>query len=162
MGGKNTLHSEASYYGPSYMIDYLRSESPGLTVEGYLVNCHYPITENRFVLMYGAIAKYPQGVPAEQSRQIAEKFVGGLGRGFEQDVAIWKRKSRINNPLLCEEDGPVYQLRRWYEQFYTDVADVSAEMTDRFEFEVDTTRAVTAWEAEVAGNLAKRAAADRA
>jgi 3-ketosteroid 9alpha-monooxygenase subunit A len=37
---------------------------------------------------------------------------------------------------------------------------VSAEMTDRFEFEVDTTRAVTAWEAEVAENLAKRAAAD--
>ena len=30
----------------------------------------------------------------------------------------------IQNPLLCEEDGPVYQLRRWYEQFYVDVADV--------------------------------------
>ncbi|MBU3062856.1 3-ketosteroid-9-alpha-hydroxylase subunit A [Nocardia sp. NEAU-G5] len=160
LGGKNTLQSEASYYGPSYMIDYLRSESPGLTVEGYLINCHYPITENRFVLQYGAIAKRPQGVPPEQAQQIAEKFVGGLGRGFEQDAAIWKRKSRINNPLLCEEDGPVYQLRRWYEQFYTDAAEVSAEMTDRFEFEVDTTRAVTAWEAEVAENLAKRAAAD--
>ncbi|MGF6886162.1 3-ketosteroid 9alpha-monooxygenase subunit A [Nocardia sp. GAS34] len=160
LGGKNTLQSEASYYGPSYMIDYLRSESPGLTVEGYLINCHYPITENRFVLQYGAIAKRPQGVPPKQAQQIAEKFVGGLGRGFEQDAAIWKRKSRINNPLLCEEDGPVYQLRRWYEQFYTDAAEVSAEMTDRFEFEVDTTRAVTAWEAEVAENLAKRAAAD--
>ena len=41
--------------------------------------------------------------------------------GFEQDVAIWKNKARIDNPLLCEEDGPVYQLRRWYEQFYVDV-----------------------------------------
>ncbi|MGW2664832.1 Rieske 2Fe-2S domain-containing protein [Nocardia tengchongensis] len=160
LGGKNVLQSEASYYGPSYMIDYLKSESPnGLVVEGYLINCHYPINENQFVLMYGAIARKPDGVPAEQAAEIAAKFVGGLGKGFEQDAAIWKRKSRINNPLLCEEDGPVYQLRRWYEQFYVDAAEVADEMTDRFEFEVDTTRAVTAWEAEVADNLAKRDAA---
>ncbi|HZC72597.1 MAG TPA: hypothetical protein VE442_18010 [Jatrophihabitans sp.] len=26
--------------------------------------------------------------------------------GFEQDVAIWQNKTRIDNPLLCEEDGP--------------------------------------------------------
>ncbi|MEU6581008.1 Rieske 2Fe-2S domain-containing protein [Nocardia sp. NPDC046763] len=160
LGGKNVLQSEASYYGPSYMIDYLKSESPnGLVVEGYLINCHYPINENQFVLMYGAIAKKPEGVPAEQAQEIAEKFVGGLGKGFEQDAAIWKSKSRINNPLLCEEDGPVYQLRRWYEQFYVDAAEVKEEMTDRFEYEVDTTRAVTAWEAEVAENIAKREAA---
>ncbi|WP_405132714.1 Rieske 2Fe-2S domain-containing protein [Nocardia sp. NBC_01388] len=163
LGGKNVLQSEASYYGPSYMIDYLESESAnGLVVEGYLINCHYPINENQFVLMYGAIAKKPEGVSPEQAAEIAEKFVGGLGKGFEQDANIWKRKSRINNPLLCEEDGPVYQLRRWYEQFYTDAAEVTEEMTTRFEFEVDTTRAVTAWEAEVADNLAKRAEADAA
>ncbi|WP_067710819.1 Rieske 2Fe-2S domain-containing protein [Nocardia yamanashiensis] len=161
LGGKNVLQSEASYYGPSYMIDYLKSESAnGLVVEGYLINCHFPINENQFVLMYGAIAKKPEGVSPEQAEEIAQKFVGGLGKGFEQDANIWKRKSRINNPLLCEEDGPVYQLRRWYEQFYTDAADVKDEMTDRFEYEVDTTRAVTAWEAEVAENLAKRAAAN--
>ncbi|MEU0540510.1 Rieske 2Fe-2S domain-containing protein [Nocardia sp. NPDC005978] len=160
LGGKNVLQSEASYYGPSYMIDYLKSESAnGLVVEGYLINCHYPINENQFMLMYGAIARKPDGVPAEQAAEIAQKFVGGLGKGFEQDANIWKRKSRINNPLLCEEDGPVYQLRRWYEQFYTDAAAVTEEMTTRFEFEVDTTRAVTAWEAEVADNLAKRAEA---
>ncbi|WP_282780854.1 MULTISPECIES: Rieske 2Fe-2S domain-containing protein [unclassified Nocardia] len=159
LGGKNVLHSEASYYGPSYMIDYLRSESAGLTVEGYLINCHYPVSENRFVLQYGAIVKKPEGMDEERALEIANKFAAGLGKGFEQDAAIWKRKSRINNPLLCEEDGPVYQLRRWYEQFYTDVADVTEEMTTRFEFEVDTTRAVTAWEAEVAANLAKGATA---
>ena len=68
----------------------------------------------------------------------------------------------MQNPLLCEEDGPVYQLRRWYEQFYVDVADIAPEMTDRFEFEVDTTRANEYWHAEVAENLAKRAAAEAA
>ncbi|MBL1078452.1 3-ketosteroid-9-alpha-hydroxylase subunit A [Nocardia sp. 2] len=162
LGGKNVLTSEASYYGPSYMIDYLKSESPGLTVEGYLINCHYPINEHQFVLQYGAIARKPEGQTAERAAEIANAFVNGLGKGFEQDAAIWKRKSRINNPLLCEEDGPVYQLRRWYEQFYTDAAQVTEEMTTRFEFEVDTTRAVQAWEQEVADNLAKRAEAGAA
>ena len=71
---------------------------------------------------------------------------------------IWENKVPVQNPLLCEEDGPVYQLRRWYEQFYTDVADIKPEMTDRFEFEVDTTKANEFWHAEVADNLAKRAA----
>jgi 3-ketosteroid 9alpha-monooxygenase subunit A len=45
-------------------------------------------------------------------------------------------------------------LRRWYEQFYVDVEDVQPDMTARYEFEVDTTRAVVAWEAEIAQNLA--------
>ncbi|MDJ0115109.1 3-ketosteroid-9-alpha-hydroxylase, partial [Rhodococcus erythropolis] len=69
-------------------------------------------------------------------------------KGFEQDVEIWKNKTRIENPLLCEEDGPVYQLRRWYEQFYVDVADIAPEMTERFEFELDTARPVAAWQKE--------------
>jgi 3-ketosteroid 9alpha-monooxygenase subunit A len=82
----------------------------------------------------------------------------GIGVGFLQDVEIWKNKSRIDNPLLCAEDGPVYQLRRWYEQFYVDVEDVTEDMVARFEFEVDTTRAIQTWEAEVAENLARREA----
>ena len=68
----------------------------------------------------------------------------------------------VQNPLLCEEDGPVYQLRRWYEQFYVDEDDVAPEMTDRFEFEVDTTKANEYWQEEVAENLAKKAEEDAA
>ena len=70
-----------------------------------------------------------------------------FGDGFMQDVHIWLNKAPVQNPLLCEEDGPVYQLRRWYEQFYVDQADVTPEMTERFEFEVDTTKANEYWHA---------------
>ena len=85
-----------------------------------------------------------------------------FGDGFMQDVEIWLNKAPVQNPLLCEEDGPVYQLRRWYEQFYVDVADVTDEMTDRFEFEVDTTKANEFWRAEVAENLARKASEEKA
>ncbi len=70
-------------------------------------------------------------------------------------MAIWLNKTRIDNPLMCAEDSPVYQVRRWYEQFYCDAADIAPDMVARYEFEIDTTRAVAGWEAEVAANLSR-------
>ncbi|GAA1267124.1 Rieske 2Fe-2S domain-containing protein [Pseudonocardia aurantiaca] len=151
----NSLRSEASYYGPSYMIDYLwTSLGEGDTIETVLINCHYPVSPTGFVLQWGAIAKKPAGVSDEQAQQMAESFTKGVELGFLQDVEIWRNKAKIDNPLLCEEDGPVYQLRRWYEQFYVDVEDVTPEMSQRFEFEIDTERAMQFWQAEVDDNLA--------
>ncbi|MFB7939578.1 Rieske 2Fe-2S domain-containing protein [Streptomyces sp. NPDC056049] len=153
------LRSDASYYGPSYMIDYVFTEvAPGVEMEMVLINSHYPVSADSFVLQYGAIVKKLPGMTDEAAAEAARSLIGGLETGFEQDVQIWRNKARIENPLLCEEDGPVYQLRRWYEQFYVDVADVKDEMTRRFEFEIDTRRANRAWRAEVDENLARRAA----
>ncbi|SMD09676.1 Rieske 2Fe-2S domain-containing protein [Kibdelosporangium aridum] len=155
-GEDNLLRSEASYYGPSYMINYLWNDYKGIEVETVLVNCHYPITHNSFMLQYGLIVKKLPGLDDEMADKVAGKFAKSFKVGFLQDVEIWKNKTRIDNPLLCEEDGPVYQLRRWYEQFYVDVEEVTDDMTRRFEFEVDTTKANEAWEREVAENLARR------
>jgi 3-ketosteroid 9alpha-monooxygenase subunit A len=152
-GGDTTLRSEASYYGPSYMIDYLWHDYHGMVMESVLINTHYPVTPTSFLLQWGAIVKKPAGLTDSQAERVCAKFVG---LGFQQDVEIWINKSRIDNPLLCAEDGPVYQVRRWYEQFYCDVADIEPDMTARFEFEIDTTRAVAGWEAEVAENLARQ------
>jgi 3-ketosteroid 9alpha-monooxygenase subunit A len=156
-----TLRSDASYFGPSYMIDYLWHDYHGMTVESVLINCHYPVTPTSFVLQWGIIVKRLPGLSAEQAEKVARKMAKGIGVGFLQDVEIWKHKTRIDNPLLCAEDGPVYQLRRWYEQFYLDVEDVPEDMVARYEFEVDTSRAIVAWEAEVAANLARRQAAEQ-
>jgi 3-ketosteroid 9alpha-monooxygenase subunit A len=156
-GGDTTLRSEAAYYGPSYMIDYLWHDYHGLVMESVLINCHYPVTPDSFLLQWGIIVKKPAGVTDAQGERIAAKFAEFIGLGFQQDVEVWTNKTKIDNPLLCAEDGPVYQLRRWYEQFYTDVAQVTPDMVERFEYEVDTTRPVQSWEAEVAANLTARA-----
>jgi 3-ketosteroid 9alpha-monooxygenase subunit A len=141
------------------MIDNLWQEYNGMPVESVLINCHYPVTPTSFLLQWGVIVRRPPGLSDAQATRFGAKFAKFVGIGFEQDVAIWLHKSRIDNPLLCAEDGPVYQLRRWYEQFYTDVADVEPDMVARYEFEIDTSRPVAGWEAEVAGNLAARRAA---
>ncbi len=159
VGGETTLRSEASYFGPSYMIDNLWHSYGDYSIESVLINCHYPITPNSFLLQWGVIVKRLPGLSREQADKFAGRFAKFIGIGFEQDVEVWKHKSRIDNPLLCAEDGPVYQLRRWYEQFYVDVEDVTEDMVARFEYEVDTSRAVKTWEAEVAENLERQQAA---
>jgi 3-ketosteroid 9alpha-monooxygenase subunit A len=156
-GEDNLLRSEASYFGPAYMINWLWNDFRGTTIETVLINTHYPIDKDAFVLQYGVKVKKLPGLDREQATTIADKFARSFKIGFEQDVHIWQNKTRIENPLLCEEDGPVYQLRRWYEQFYVDAADVTEDMTARFEFEIDTTHAVAGWEKEVAENLRRRA-----
>jgi 3-ketosteroid 9alpha-monooxygenase subunit A len=151
------LRSEASYFGPSYMINYLENDFSGFTINTTLINCHYPVTNNSFLLQWGVRVKKITGMDEARTDRLARKFAEQYGVGFLQDVEIWRNKSPIDNPLLCEEDGPVYQLRRWYEQFYVDVEDVTPDMQQRFEFEIDTRQAIAGWEREVAENLARTA-----
>ena len=149
--------SVASYYGPSFMIDDLTYHYPEADHKTILINCHYPIDANSFVLQYGIMVEKNAALPEELAMQIAVALGDWVKMGFEQDVEIWRNKTRIDNPLLVEEDGPVYQLRRWYEQFYVDVAEVTADMVDRFEFELDTTRPMEVWSKEIDANMAARA-----
>ncbi len=152
------LRSEATYFGPAYMINWLHNDlGPDFTVEVALINCHYPVTHNSFVLQWGVAVRQMPGLPADKAEKLAAAMNKTFGEGFLEDVEIWKNKSRIDNPLLTEEDGPVYQHRRWYEQFYVDLDDVTSNMTARFEQEVDTTHANELWQQQVNQNLANMA-----
>jgi len=150
--------SLAAYHGPSFMVDELTYHYEDFDQRTVLINCHYPIDENSFALQYGIVVEKNPSMPDELAVETAVALGDFVKMGFEQDVEIWRSKTRIDNPLLVEEDGPVYQLRRWYEQFYVDVADVAPDMVDRFEFELDTTRPREVWMQEVEANLAARVA----
>jgi 3-ketosteroid 9alpha-monooxygenase subunit A len=152
--------SVASYYGPSFMIDDLTYHYEDADHKTVLINCHYPIDANSFVLQYGIIVKKSEALTAELAQQTAVALGDFVKMGFEQDIAIWKNKARIDNPLLCEEDGPVYQLRRWYEQFHVNVDDVTPDMVDRFEHELDTTSPRAEWMKVVEANLTESSVAE--
>ncbi|MCY1450076.1 3-ketosteroid-9-alpha-monooxygenase, oxygenase component [compost metagenome] len=81
------------------------------------------------------VKKIP-GLTDEQNRAMAQAYVQQAQEAFYEDVAIWHSKIRVDNPLLCDGDGPVYQLRKWYEQFYTDVAELPANLGERKDFSV--------------------------
>lgn len=54
------------------------------------------------------------------------RFTGALGDAvaervaaeFEGDIAIWEHKAYVDDPVLCDGDGPIHKLRRWARQFY--------------------------------------------
>ena len=135
------------------MINWLHNKYGDYKAESILINCHYPVTQDSFVLQWGVMVEKPKGMDEKMTNKLAKVFTEGVSKGFLQDVEIWRHKTRIDNPLLVEEDGAVYQMRRWYQQFYVDAADVTPDMTDRFEIEVDTTIADEKWHVEVEENL---------
>ncbi len=69
--------SDAFYYGPSFMLDTLYTVADGTTIESKLINCHYPVTTNSFVLQFGTIVKKVEGMSDEQSAEMATLFTDG-------------------------------------------------------------------------------------
>ncbi|MRV72092.1 Rieske 2Fe-2S domain-containing protein [Duganella sp. FT92W] len=129
------LTSIATYYGPSYQITVMQGEMNGYPVDSILLNCHVPIDLDSFELRFGVMVRKFPGLDEQQNHAAAMQYVKLAQEAFYEDVAIWHNKTRIDNPLLCEADGPVYQLREWYAQFYTDAAQVPPHLGERRIFE---------------------------
>ena len=88
VGGSTMLGttSVASYYGPAFMIDDLTYHYPDTDHHSVLINCHYPIDANSFVLQYGIIVKKVEGLSGELAMQNAIALGDWVKIGFEQDV----------------------------------------------------------------------------
>ena len=100
--GESHLDSEASYFGPSFMINWLHNTYGDFKAESILINCHYPVSQDSFVLQWGVIVQKPKGLDDAMSERLSSAFTDGVSKGFLQDVEIWKHKTRIDNPLLVE------------------------------------------------------------
>jgi phenylpropionate dioxygenase-like ring-hydroxylating dioxygenase large terminal subunit len=58
------------------------------------------------------------GAGEEATRGVARAFVAEIARQYAQDIPIWEHKRYLAKPLLCDGDGPILALRRWFAQFY--------------------------------------------
>ncbi|CBL43858.1 Rieske (2Fe-2S) region [gamma proteobacterium HdN1] len=124
LAGDAILKTVATYYGPAYMITEMSGEMNGVPVESKLLVAHIPTTTESFDLRFGVMVKLFPGMTKEQSDAMVKGYVDLAQEAFFEDVAYWHTKKRVDNPLLCDGDGPIYRLRQWYNQFYVDIADV--------------------------------------
>lgn len=136
LAGDSVLDSVATYFGPAYQITEMVGYMDGHAIHSVLLNCHVPIDLKSFTLRYGVLVKKIPGLSDEQNQAMALAYVEQARNAFYEDVDIWHNKTRVDNPLLCDSDGPVYQLRKWYEQFYIDVAALPTEVIERKAFQV--------------------------
>jgi len=107
---------DATYHGPSIMYYYTESKSPEVSFRSWWVNCHTPLNRDELDLCSAVIVSSlgDQALDPE----FAQMYPQMAHAAFGQDVEIWKDKIYRANPILCDGDGPITKLRRWYEQFY--------------------------------------------
>ncbi len=111
-GGEDRFRLEATYHGPAYQVTVMEG-----VLENRLINCHTPIDENHLHLRFAVSLRMAEPARAER---FAARYVENLRSGFAEDIAIWENKLYRDVPVLCDGDGPVGRLRKWYQQFYTD------------------------------------------
>jgi 3-ketosteroid 9alpha-monooxygenase subunit A len=110
-GGVDRFKLVATYYGPAYQVTEMESFLPNR-----LINAHTPIDEHSLDLRFGVMLK--RAGSDEKMARYAAGYVENLQVGFGQDVAIWENKVWRDRPVLCDGDGAIGALRRWYRQFY--------------------------------------------
>ena len=111
-GGTDSFKLTATYYGPSYQITEMASD----VMPSVLVNCHAPIDERTLHLRFGVMLK--KIMSDDKMARFAEMYVKNLQVGFGEDVQIWEHKLYRERPMLCDGDGAIGKLRKWYRQFY--------------------------------------------
>ena len=85
--GEAHLDSEASYFGPSFMINWLHNNYGGFKAESILINCHYPVSQDSFVLQWGVIVEKPKGM----DEKTTDKLATGVHRRRQQGLPAGRR-----------------------------------------------------------------------
>lgn len=129
------LTSVATYYGPAYMNTYMTGQMNGLDIASRLLVAHVPVNLECFDVHFGVMVRKNKELGAEAAQQLIDGYVEANKVSFTQDVDIWHTKVRVDNPVLCDGDGPVNALRKWYSQFYMDAKDVPSNLSKRKVYE---------------------------
>lgn len=107
---------DATYHGPAIMYYYTESRSEAFSYQSWWVNYHTPINDEEVDLCSAVIVNSLTDEPLPQD--FIEQYPLTAHAAFWQDVEIWQDKMYQPEPILCDGDGPVNKLRRWYENFY--------------------------------------------
>lgn len=74
-----------------------------------------PIDDQRIHLRFSFTLPRAQ---SEMNEVFAEATRDNIAQGVEQDIPIWNHKRYVDNPILCDGDGPIAKYRKWFSQFY--------------------------------------------
>jgi len=141
--GSVRQESLAVYYGPGYMLHNLELyDADDNMVDRFLsLVMNVPTSMGSFEFLAGFKHVLPEGVSGDQTNPEVKAFMDAkleehrASSGVYADLAIWLNKCTIDNPVLCDGDGPVNRLRQWYEQFLGPVDQIPAVLSERKVYE---------------------------
>ena len=123
-GDEGLITSVARYEGPAYMTTTMTGMMDGHPMKVHLLVSHIPTDMTEFTINFGVMMKKDPKASKAQNAAMVQEYMDLNIQSFHQDVAVWNNKCIIDNPLLCDGDGPINLVRKWYSQFMTDVADI--------------------------------------
>ncbi|MEH6551717.1 MAG: Rieske 2Fe-2S domain-containing protein [Pseudomonadales bacterium] len=106
----------ATYHGPSIMYFYTTNENKDFSFKSWWVNYHVPINDNEVELTSGVIVASMDDTPLP--KEFYDMYPMTAIAAFGQDVEVWETKLYRPDPILCDGDGPINKLRKWYNRFY--------------------------------------------
>jgi hypothetical protein len=95
-------------------------------VETLLVISGAPIDEGLYETTIHFSVRKPDG-NADAARAVGAAFIAEVNRQIVEDIPIWENKVYLERPLLCDGDGPIGQVRSYFQQFYAPEPDPSIE-----------------------------------
>ncbi len=98
-----------SFFGPGGVVTFRFTVPNGGEIEMY--QTHLPVgpLEQQVNFRWFADRRLP--------RWLVWYIVGNWISQWARDIEIWENKIYQAHPRLCADDGPVFRLRRWYQQF---------------------------------------------
>jgi 3-ketosteroid 9alpha-monooxygenase subunit A len=111
-GGVDQFRSSTTYHGPGYLL--MRMDG---ALQNYMLVAHTPVDLGSVDLRMGVMLKIVGD--RQKTEGYVARYMDNLKAGFEDDIRIWENKLYREQPVLCDGDGPITQLRRWYRQFYS-------------------------------------------
>ncbi|WP_027949598.1 Rieske 2Fe-2S domain-containing protein [Haliea salexigens] len=110
--------------GDNHDAIHLRSEGvgPGFTFQRFsrmfdvlMMGTVTPIDDQNVHLRFNFSVPRKQ---SEDNAMMATGTVHEIVRQVEQDIPIWEHKVYLDDPALCDGDGPIAKYRKWFQQFY--------------------------------------------
>jgi len=122
LGGESrrTMTTLAGYVGPGVAFGKF------LEAEARQIICVTPIDDGSCRLWQASMARAPAGADAAAARAHRDKFNGYMCMGLLKDAEIWKHKRAATQVMQLASDGPFWQSRAWYSQFYNPRANAAA------------------------------------
>lgn len=129
-GEGSLMTTVAHYEGPAYMITKMTGMMDEQPMKVNLLVSHIPVDTGKFFINFGVRMQKNPALTEKQNQTMVAEYTQQTITSFEQDVEIWDNKVLVDNPILCDGDGPLNMLRKWYSQFYMDVADIPSRLTE--------------------------------
>jgi nitrite reductase/ring-hydroxylating ferredoxin subunit len=85
-------------------------------VDTLLVICGAPVEDG----LHETTIRFSVRVDGDEARArgIGKAFIDEVTRQYRQDIPIWENKRFLEKPILCDGDGPIGLVRKFYGQFY--------------------------------------------